>query len=260
MSNTPQLFSFQGKVLIASRLPTGKPGPAAWVGNASQCQVKLSTTTDDSQESYSGQRLQIGRMIKSLKCDVSLTLTEWSPTSIALGLYGQQAIVPAGTVTGEPLPTVQTGDLVKLAYGGVTNLALTDSSATPKPVTASNYSLPQSVVASGNNGIISFDDLDTTYTQPLQAAYSYSGSVNVAMFSAQAPERYLILDGVDTETGNSVTVRLYRLRLDPTSQLDLINDGYGSFPLSGSALYDALNAADASLGGFGRIERGGSTS
>ncbi|WP_244539167.1 hypothetical protein [Pseudomonas aeruginosa] len=48
-------------------------------------------------------------------------------------------------------------------------------------------------------------------------------------------------------------VTLYRCKFDPVSDLALINDEYGNFQLTGSVLYDTLNAADAKLGGFGRI-------
>lgn len=258
MSNAPNLFSFQGRVLMGNRLANGKPGALQWVGDVSPCQIKLSTTTDDAQESYSGQRLQIGRMTKSTKCDMSMTFKQWSASALALALYGVAATVAGSSVTGELLPTVVAGDSVKLEQSNVSALVLTDSAATPATVDPSNYSLPQSVVADGNNGVVDFSGVGS-YTQPFKAAYTAGGSVNLAMFTTGAPEVYFVLDGVDTETGDPVLVRLYKLRLDPISQLDVITDGYGSMPVSGSVLYDPLNAADASLGGFGRIERGTSS-
>jgi len=255
--STPNLFSFQGRVLLGTRDANGKPLSLQWVGDVDPCQIKLATTTDDVFESYTGNRQQIGRMIKQTKCDMSMTFKQWSTNALAVALYAAAANVVGGTVTGEVLPQVAVGDNVKLAQNGVSSLVLTDSAATPATVAVANYQLMQAAQANNNNGVIQFNALGT-YTQPFKAAYSYAGATNLAMFTTPAPERYFMLDGVDTETGDPVLVRLYKLRLDPIGQLDIINDGYGTLPVAGSVLYDPLNATDPTLGGFGRIERVGS--
>lgn len=256
-TSAPNLFSFQGRVLLGTRDANGKPLSLQWVGDVSPCQIKLATTTDDVFDDYTGLRQQIGRMIKQTKCDLSMTFKQWSPGALAIALYAQQATVVGGTVTGEVLPQVAVGDNVKLAQSGVSALVLTDSAATPATVTPASYQLIQSPVATSNNGVVQINDLGA-YTQPFKAAYSSSGATNLALFTTPAPERYFMLDGVDTETGEAVMVRLYKLRLDPISQLDVINDGYGTLPVAGSVLYDPLNASDSTLGGFGRVERVGS--
>ncbi|MHB1273615.1 MAG: phage tail tube protein [Rhodanobacter sp.] len=256
MSTNPNLFSFQGRVLLGTRDANGKPLSLQWVGDVDPCQIKLATTTDDVFESYTGNRQQIGRMIKQTKADLSMTFKQWSTNALAMALYSAAATVVSGTVTAEPLPTVVAGDSVKLANNGVTALTIVDSAGTPATVPPANYLLPQSSLASANNGVIDWVDVGA-FTQPFKASYSYAGVVNLALFTAPAPERYFVLDGVDTETGQPVTVRLYKLRLDPISQLDIINDGYGNLPVAGSVLFDPLNASDGTLGGFGRIERVG---
>lgn len=253
-NTTPRLFSFQGRVLLGQRLASGAPASLQWVGDVTPCQIKLSTTTDDAFDNYTGLRQQIGRMVKQTKCDMSMTFKQWSPAALAVGMYATPLVVAGGTVTGELLPQVVAGDNVKLAQNGVSALTITDSAATPQTVPPANYQIPQSPVANNNNGIVIFNNIGS-FTQPFKAAYTYAGATNLAMFTQPSPERYFILDGVDTETGDPVLARLYRLRFDPISQLDIINDGYGSLPVSGSVLYDPLNATDPTLGGFGRIER-----
>lgn len=252
--DNPRLFSFQGRVLLGLRQPNGAPASLQWVGDVNPCQIKLNQTTDDAFDSSTGLRQQIGLLDKQTKCEMSMTFKQWSAGALAVALYGSVQTVTGGSVTGEPIPTVVAGDNVKLAQNGVSALAITDSSATPQTVPPANYSLPQSPVATNNNGIVLFNNVGS-FTQPFKAAYTYAGSTNVAMFTQRSPERYFVLDGVDTETGDPVTVRLFRLRILPISQLDVINDGYGSMPVSGSVLFDQLNAGDPLLGGFGRIER-----
>jgi hypothetical protein len=138
-------------------------------------------------------------------------------------------------------------DIVMLDHPGVTDLIVTDSASTPVPVTSSKYSL-----VSPGNGMVKIID-PTGFTQPFKAAYGYSAGVSVALFTSPSPERYFLLEGINTETGNAVRVELFRVRFDPFSQVDLINEAYGSLPVTGGVLYDPLNDNDEELGGFGRI-------
>ena len=62
----------------------------------------------------------------------------------------------------------------------------------------------------------------------------------------------LFLDGIDTETGKSVLVDLFRCKFNPVGTLAMIHEEYGNLPLTGSVLYDPLNAGDPMLGGYGR--------
>jgi len=246
------LFSFQGKILLGERLGNGKPGAMTWVGNAPACTVKLSTESTDKTESFSGNRLQYGRLQKGKTAEIDLTLDEWTLKNIALGLYGTVLSVVSGTVTGEVLPPgLVADDIVKLDKSFISALIITDSTATPVTLPTEKYSLD-----SANAGTVKFRDVGS-YTQPFKAAYSYAKADNVTLFTAQPPERYLLLDGTNTETGEPVIMRLYRVRFDPLGELGLIHDDYGDMKLSGSMLYDPTNAADSALGGFGRIEQKG---
>ena len=75
------------------------------------------------------------------------------------------------------------------------------------------------------------------------------------MFTAKPPERYLLLDGINTLDGSPVKVRLYRVQFDPASSVPMINESFGQLELSGAALYDDEASQDAELGGFGKIEQ-----
>jgi hypothetical protein len=221
-----------------------------WVGDASVLQVALSTTTTDRQESYSGNRLTSVRLQTAKKADLTLTLSYFSAKNLALGLYGDASDVDTGTVTAESLPDNLTADdAVALDHRDVSDLVLTDSaSGSPATLTEdTDYTLD------ADTGIVQILKVDS-YTQPFQAAYSYAAAVNVPMFGSGVPERYLVLDGINTVDSNHVKLRLYRCAFDPASQLDLISNDLGTLELKGSVLYDSLNAADSNFGGFGRIE------
>lgn len=241
-------FSFQGKVYLGERLAGGKPGKLRWVGDAPVCTVELATESEERRESYSGNRLTSAQLQTSKDANITLTLNYFSAENVALGLYGQVNTVVGGSVTGEELPSgLVNGDTVALARGNVSNLVITDSAGTPATVPSANYSLD-----SADGGILRILDVGT-FVQPFKAAYDYAAQVDVAMFTEQAPERFLLLDGVNTIDNLPVRVELYRTKFNPASSVPMINEGFGQLELTGVALYDSDAALDAALGGFGRI-------
>lgn len=246
-----RLFSFQGSIFLAVRdAITGKPGKQVWVGNAPQCQVKLTTDSSPKIESFSGNRLQYGKLQKGKTAEVSLTLDEWTAENVALALYATKVAAIAGTVTGEVLPTgLVAGDVVRLDKPFVSSLVITDSAGTPATVPVGNVRLK-----SGGAGLVEVV-APGVFTQPFKAAYSNAASDTFTMFTAPPPERYLLLDGINNETNEPVVVELYRVLLNPVGQLDLINDDYGNLPMSGTMLFDSVNTLDANLGGFGRVRQ-----
>lgn len=251
-------YSFQGKIYLGMRdAVSGQAQGLQWVGDADELQVKLSTTTDERQESWSGQRLTSVRLVTAKKAELSLQLNEFSPLNLGLALYGNTIDVTTGTVTAEALPTgLAKGDTVVLDNRDVTAVAITDSTiTTPKTlVEGTDYK-----VASAASGLIEFISDLSTFTAPFKVAYSYAAAVQIPMFQTAVPERYLLLDGVNTVDGNTVKVRLYRCVFDPAAQLDLISSKLSQFALAGSVLFDQVNYANSNMGGFGRIELAGAT-
>lgn len=246
-------FSFQGKVWLADRSPTGKPLALRWVDDAAELQIKLNADKSERTESYTGNRLTKAVLSKSKKASLSLKLNAATKENLALALYGTAAVVTTGTVTAEVFPTgLMVGDTVKLDHSKVSSVVLTDSAGTPATLTSgTDYSLE----SDGAPGLVNILNLGATpYTQPFKAAYSYAAGVDVAMFTQQAPEKYLVMDGINTVSGERVVARLYLVRFDPASQLDLINSDFSDLSLTGDVLYDELNAIDPTLGGFGKLE------
>jgi hypothetical protein len=158
--------------------------------------------------------------------------------------------VSSGSVTAEVLPTLAVGDYVVLKHGGVSSVVIKDSAGTPATLTAGTHY----EIDSANGGVGKILNLGS-FIQPLKADYAHTASADVTMFTAAPPERYLFLDGINTVDSSPVRVRLYKVRFDPSSSIPFINDGFGQLELNGSVLYDSEAAADANLGGFGKIEQ-----
>lgn len=244
-------FSFQGKVYLGARLAGGKPGALRWVGDAPKCDVALATETESRKESYSGNRLTSAYLQKGTDVTLALTLNWADAENLVLGLYGTAINVSSGTVASETLPSgLVVGDVITLEHGGISDLEITDSAGSPGTLTEGTHYQ----IESANGGTIKILSLGS-FTQPFKAAYDYTASADVTMFTSAPPERYLLLDGVNTLDNSPVKLRLYRVRFNPLSTLPLINDSFGQIELSGAALYDSEAAADSDLGGFGKIEQ-----
>lgn len=238
------LVSLQGSIYLATRSALGKYEKPVWVGNAPACTLQLATETTPKNESFSGNRLQIGLLDRGKTATLNLTLDEWLVQNLALGLYANHNPLVGGSVTGEALPgNLLEGEFVRLDHPFVDELELAVG-GTPL-VLGTDYR-----VHSPAGGLI---EVLTAQTTGPTAAYEYAAVDSLAMFTSRPPERWLFLDGINTETGEAVLVDLYRTKFNPVGELGLIHEEYGSLPLTGAVLYDPLNARDANLGGYGRM-------
>jgi hypothetical protein len=244
-----ELISLQGSIYAATRnTTTGKPGKRTWLGNASSASLKLSVDKSDKTESFSGARGLYGSLVKTKSATLEMTLDEFLPENLALGLHGAVVGVTAGTVASEAFPTgLLVGDEVQLANRFVSSVVLKDSTGSPVTVDAADYEV------NATAGYIKLLDV-SGYTQPFTAAYSYAAADNLALFSNVAPpERWITFDGINTVTGKKIVLDLFRVQFDPVADFGLINDDWGGLQLSGTCLLDAINLNNSNMGGYGRL-------
>lgn len=244
------LFSGQGSIYLAKRDSAGKPLGARPVGDATLT-IALATEVDEHTEKQSGQRLVNHRLGKKKTATTTIVADEWDMENLALVLYGEIIRETGGTVTAESLPTVEVGLKYLFQHTNVSSVVITDSTpVTAKTLASSQYSVH------GPGGSIVVNDKTTggAYVEPFKAAYTYGAADKVGMFTQPVPEVWLRFEGVNTADNNKpVIVDLFKVQLDPTRQLDLITDSYGTFELVGNALLDSERPADDVLGQFGSI-------
>lgn len=247
-------FSFQGKVFFAKRLAGGKRGAMRFAGDAPKCDLGLTADEDTRNESYSGQRQQSAVLQKGKTAKLTLQLNEASIENLALSFYSESATVAAGSVTGEVAPAaLVVGDYIATDKPDISALVVTDSTpVTPLTLTLGTHYRIDSAKA----GTIEIINLGA-FVQPLKLAYSHGATVDLAMFTKTPDEFWLFLDGINTIDESPVQVDLYRVKAKPASNLSLINEGFGQLDLECSVLFDSDAAADAALGGFGRIRQSG---
>ena len=245
-----QDFSLQGKIYLGENV-NGKPRNLKWVGDQSSLNISIETQFEERKENFSGQRNTSVRLKQGSAINAELVLRYLTPENILLGVHGKLNKVAAGTVTAEPFPTgVVAGELIVLDKANISNLVLTDSK-TPTPTTlvqGVNYEIESPVGA-----LVRIKNI-TSLTQPFKSAYSYGGSTNVSMLTAQPPIRYLYMEAINTVDGRRAIVHLYKVQISPLSQLPLTSENLADFTLSASCLSDSVNQLNDELGAYGRIE------
>lgn len=246
-----QLVSLQGNVYTAERDGNGDPKALRFLENVPDIEIQLQANTVEHNESTSGQRLQDGRLILGKTASIRMVMDYWTAENIAMALYGTSATIAGGTVTGETLPTgLAQGDYVRLANQDISALTIEDSAGTPVALTLGTHY----EITSAKHGTVKIIADLSGFTAPFTADYTYAGGTNVAMFDTAPPPRWIKVDGTNTEDNTPVLAELYRVQFDPVGSMNLIhNDGYGTFELTGSVLYDSTKVSDTVLGQFGRM-------
>ncbi|MCL6378691.1 hypothetical protein EXT57_15200 [Pectobacterium brasiliense] len=242
MAQPETYFYGQGKVFLAKRDANGKPKAWRWVGDVSALSLALTVENLTHRESYSGQRATVRRFPTSKDGTVTSTWHEYSPQNLSQVLYGEHAVIPAGTVTGEALGSnIAVGDRLTLAQQNVSDVVIGTL------VAGTDYEVDAMY------GAIEFL---TPQAGAVSANYSYEGGINTTLFSVQPENLALRYEGINlAEGGAAVIVELYKLAFDPVSALALINNDTSLAALETTAgvLFDTARPNDPLLGRFGRI-------
>ena len=245
-------FSYQGRVMAEIRNPDGTYGKPRWVGDTEPAvTVSLSEESETRRENFSGMKMETAVLETGNTGEVSLGLRYNSIENLAMGLWGAVIEDAGGTVTGEALPEgLEAGDFIALEHGGASSIVLTDSASSAVTLEEDvHYSIDSA--AGGTINILDVSSLE----QPILAAYTHAGSVNVGMFTSRPPEVRLTVHQINVIGGQRQRTKLYRVRLNPVSDLDLINESFGVLQLTGRVLYDIDQDASGELGGFGEVRQ-----
>lgn len=242
-------FSGQGKVLIGPRNPDGTPGVLRWIGNASVFRIAQNVDTVERKESYTGNRLPNRRMTRGRGGEVTITFDEFSKESMAYALNAIATAVAAGSaVPSFSFPTGATvGDTLAMPAKNVSAVTITDSTGSPKTLTAgTHYELDAFA------GTITLLNITAggPYVQPFKAAYTPGANNVIGAFKALGNELYVRMDGVNTDDNSRVICDVFRTRLEPARQVDLINDDFNDFELVGAVLADLTRSSGSAGGQF----------
>lgn len=238
-------FSFRGKVYMGTRDATGNPAGLTHIGNVPELSLSFAVETMEHKESMSGQDLTDVSITTSKSGEISLTAEELIKETFAIALNGTYSDVSGSTIaSGEALcsaPVV--GKIYLLAHPDVSAVTLTHGGTA---ISATKYTV------NAKHGSIEFTDV-TGLTGAVTAGYTYAAYKKVLMFTADEQDYWLRLEGLNKITNERVVVDLYKVRVNPTDGLALINDELGNAPIKGKVLADTTKTASGALGQFGRM-------
>lgn len=232
----------QGKVLLARRLPNGRPGPFRWIGDVSALSLALTVEKLSHKESYSGQRATVRSFPTSKDGTVTSTWHEFSPENLALVLYGDRVAISAGTVTAEALPaSIAAGEIYALAHQRISDVVIGEL------VEGTDYDVDYTY------GSVTFLTKQTTAPS---VNYKYAGSINTTLFTSQPEDLALRFESINMAEGGAAKIlELYKISFDPVSALALIqgDTSLAALETTANVLFDNAQVADPTIGKFGRV-------
>lgn len=240
-------YSGQGSLLIAERDPaTGQPRGFLPVGNVPEVTINIEVSKYEHKESESGSRLVDINLVTEKKGTFEFTLENLSLDNLAMGLWGEKAVIAGGTVAAGTSETVVLGKFVNgavyaLAHPKVSAVVVKDSTET------TTYDVGDDYVIDADNGTIrpvaggAIATATATVGVSLKVSYTYGGYTKVDAFTqAAAPERWLRFQGINTIDNSRVVVDLFRASFDPMTGYGLINEELGSLKVTGTLLADSF--------------------
>lgn len=246
---TNYYYSGQGSLYVAQRsTTTGKPLGFTRVGNVPELSLDIQVDKFEHKESESGSRLLDLTLIKEKKGLFKFKLENLTLDNLALYLYGTNTKVSAGTVAaGAEAITVPAGAKAgmrfALANPNVSSVVVKDSTGVTTYVENTDY------IVDAKNGVVELlaGDIVTDAASAdivIKPNYSFGAYTNMeALTNANAPERWLRFEGLNTVDNSVVIVDLFRAQFDPLTGYSLINDELASADIAGSLLADPFITA-----------------
>lgn len=250
---TETYYYGQGRIELATYAANGNLGAWRWVGDVSAFSPKFSTDKVTHKESYSGKKGVVRSFAIGPAGTIDMTWHQLDATNLALVLQGTVSDAAQGSFSALALPTtLAVGDTFDLGHLGVSDVVITDSTATPVTlVEGTHYTLDPNF---GTGTILSLDGL----TQPFKAAGSYAATRAVGFFAAAPSNVALRYRGVNLAENNApVEAMFYKVTTDPLQELALITTGddVAGAQVTANLLLDTSKPASGALGQFGYIKQ-----
>lgn len=237
-----QYISLQGKFYLAE-IANGVAAAMRHLGNVPEFELEIGADLVEHQESTSGQRTTDFTMVKTTSVNFKGQLEEINPENLEYILSGMKSEVATKTVTDESLGTVKAGEEIKLDGYNLTQVSFKAGAAT---IATDKYVLDPVF------GTVIFNDV-TGLTDPILATYTTGAVTHTSLASDFEKEYELFFKGINTATGDSMAVRLWRTKKSPETTFPLIHEDLGQYEISGQALSDVSKGSDATLGLYGHV-------
>lgn len=237
LSKQTEYFSLFGKIYLSKIDPvTGQPTGFKWLNDAATVSISNSVERVEGTESFSGKNATAFSFISQRNAEFSASLKVASPEVIQLALQAAKVSQMAATGLTKTLTTAAVGDFVVLGKVNVSNVVITDSDMTPL-VEGVNYSL------NPEHGSLELTNL-TGFTAPYNITFNAGEALSYSAFSEGEVDYAVRFEGFNRITKSAVLLEIYKLRIDPAADVQLINEEAGSYEITGKILVDQSRPED----------------
>jgi len=251
MSPSPANYS-----ILKGELFFKKNGTDYWqpLGNAPAFTIEPTVETVQHFSSTGGIRELDDETVTQTGANLAITLDEITAQNLGLALMGEVSDYTQTAQTGATLTvaTVAVGGAYDLGATGVTNVTVTDGSATPVP-----YVLGTHYVLNARGGVVRIlakpetagAGITITFDRP--AVTADAGRKVVSMLKQlNALEGAFMCVGKNAK-GNAFKITVNRSLLQPSGSIGFISDEYATMELAGRVLRDETDEAFP----FGKVEQ-----
>ena len=237
------LFSGQGAVMLAERDPSdGHPMGLIPIGDVNNgAQLAIDITFRDILETHSGQRGLLKR--KKTQTAASLTVNTLSidVEALRLGLYGSHTAIAASTATDIPVKAYL-GKTILTGYMHISSVVVTDSTGVTTYVEDTDYSVNAEW---GSINILSGGSIANA--QDLLIDVAFADHDDIQALTQDTPERWLRIEGINTEDNKPWSVDLFRASVDGFTDLEVIGENEAAPQRVFTALADPFRSAPQSV-------------
>lgn len=232
-------------------------GAMLYVGNADSAKVSLKVERKEKRESKTGTNSLVRSKVVQLGGEIEIVISEDNRENLELFLFGDSAT--RGAVTDHDdenkIPANSAvGEIYRLEYQNVSGLVITDDGAMDATVSSSKYEVDRKY---GKVKIL--QDLGTG---PFTVTYDADAANVIPVFQHTDRPLYYRHEGINigNDVDTAFLMEMWKIKLDPVTDLDLITDDFGKFTLKGTLVVSNWKATDPKFGKFGRYVDLGATS
>lgn len=254
MVDPTRLFSGQGKLYVSDRTPAGGAAGFEFLGNCSSLSISPSVDSTTHEENQTGNNFVDKTINKMLKVEMSMTLDSIAKEALNFYLFGSDSSQAEGTITDEML-VAASGKAIKLAKGNVESITSVADKPTGEAGRTAYTVDTDYVLMDSKFGLVETKGATITDGQQIYVTYKVLATETVNAFtkSINKDVTFLFAGLNRAEDNNPVRVTLFKVRLGPAQEWQLINDEFAEFQVDGQVLYDALQPA--ATGGWFTIDQ-----
>ena len=239
--DTTRLYSGAGKVYVSRRV-SGKPVDLKFIGNVQELSFAPTVDRKEHREKQTGNDSIDAVMERMLDTEITMKQCSFDSESIARMIYGTKEEVASSTVTGET-HTATPGSLVKFNGFNITSVtSVTDVGGGTTYTEGTDWEVQD--LAAGLICIIEGGAISSV--QDIEVNYERGESEKVGAFTRPNEDLYFLFTGLNVAESNApVVITAFKVRLDPVSDINLINEEFNEFDITGKVLFDSCRPAGA---------------